>query len=151
MKIMSALILPALLMAAASCTGPRNDYSDFTPLPADGWLYGDTIVFTPEITDSIADGELSVAVCHDSDYPYSNLWLEVSFPAGAGSIHRDTIEMQLADPYGHWLGKGLGTGHQMQRTLPGRIRLHRGTRVSVRHIMRLDTLRHIRQVGITFQ
>lgn len=99
------LILMLLSVMVTSCFPDRNEFSDFVPLDNQGWAYGDSIMFTPLIADSIATGQLKVAVCHDNDYAYSNLWLEIFFPMG-DVIERDTVQLVLADKYGHWQGKG---------------------------------------------
>lgn len=142
----TVILLSSLLTA---CLPGSNEFSGFVPIDDKGWAYGDSIMFTPAITDSIATGKLKVAVCHNNDYAYSNLWLEVSFPMG-DIIERDTVQLVLADKYGHWQGKGLGSQLQCEVKLPGKLRVHRDTRVGIRHIMRVDTLRDIKLIGLTF-
>ncbi len=146
MRNLLSVILVTLALGACA---PGNECSTFVDLAAGGWAYGDSVVFTPAMADSVADGHLKIAVCHDNSYPWSNLWLEVSYPGPQGT-YRDTVEMTLADPFGHWQGKAIGSTYQMQATLPARLRLHADTRVEVRHIMRLDTLRGLTKVGVTF-
>lgn len=140
-----AVILALLLWA---CGDRHREYAGFTELPAEGWAYGDTLVFYPEVADSIAVGALSVTVGHNTRYRWSNLWLEVSYPAGKGVV-RDTLEMVLADDYGHWLGTGASS-YLLTQALPKRHRISRGTPVAVRHVMRTDTLRDIERVGLSF-
>lgn len=60
------------------------------------------------------------------------------------------MNVRLADIYGRWFGHGLGTSYQITDTLPGRVELCRGTRVVLRHLMRVDTLSGIEQVGVSF-
>ena len=69
----------------------------------------------------------------------------------ADSLSRpDTLNVILADMYGHWRGSGTGPSLQVVDTIATGIPLHLGQRIQVRHIMRLDTIEGIEQVGITF-
>lgn len=138
-----------------SCSAHENDYSAFSTIDSDGWAYGHTFVYRPEITDSMADGLLRVAVRHSNDYPYRNLWLEVSYqvvaPDSTISFRADTVNIPLADIYGNWLGSGTGTSFQKADTVRTDFRLIPGAPVRVRHIMRADRLRGLEQVGIIFE
>lgn len=142
-----AVVLPVVL---AACTPPGNDYSEYRDLPADGWLYGDTVVFTPRFADSIASGRLVAAVSHDSGFRYSSLWLEVVTLDPSGAVRKDTVNFPLADSFGRWRGNGFGAHLQMADTIARRMTLVTGQSVKVRHIMRADTLRSVQRVGIFF-
>lgn len=146
--ILSAAV--AIIMAACS-TDERG--SDFVDLPRQGWAYGDTIVFTPlSHLDSVAApvrGHLRVAVQHSNDYEWSNLWVEVTTPVDSLHVYRDTVQLTLADPYGHWLGNGFGASYQREVEIPHAVTLDRDSRVSVRHIMRVDTLGQIYRLGVS--
>ena len=128
----------------------HNDYSDFKQLPDNRWIYGDTLTFTPDINDSIASGMLIVAVRHNNTYPYSNLWLEVTYPTSPTDVKRDTINLQLADIYGRWHGKGFGAGYQYADTVSKNVTLFNHQPITVRHVMRIDTLPDIELLGVTF-
>lgn len=142
-----------LLMSA--CSAPDNDYSAFSTINPDGWAYGHTFVYRPEIADSIARGSLSVMVRHSNDYPYRNLWLEVSYQQlhadSTITFCRDTVNMPLADLYGNWLGTGLGTSFQATDTVATDFQLISGAPIRVRHIMRPDRVPAIEQIGIIFE
>lgn len=150
-------LLTAMLLTAGvnSCSRHANDYSAFSTIGDDGWAYGSTFVYLPEIEDSIADGTLRIAVRHTNDFPYRNLWLEVTSqvmnPDSTLSFRADTVNMVLADAYGNWLGSGLGSTFQKADTISPRYRLISGAPVRVRHIMRLERVNGLEQVGIIFQ
>lgn len=82
--IIAAISLLALL---AACGRGKRDYSSWQQLPADGWAYNDTISLLPVDTtltdnDSILNGStLHVALRHSNAYPYSNIWLELTYHA----------------------------------------------------------------------
>ncbi len=150
-----SLGLAACFGFLASCSAHDNDYSAFSAIDSEGWDYGRTYVYRPAIADSVADGTLRVAVRHTNDYPYRNLWLEVAYqvqaPDSTVSFRTDTVNMQLADVYGNWLGSGLGTSFQKADTVSTDFRLIPGAPVRVHHIMRVDRLEGLEQVGIIFE
>lgn len=137
-------------LCAYSCSVGHNDFSLYKNLPSDGWAYTDTLSFLPSIPDSSARGHLILSVRHDNEYPYSNLWLEVRTTMPDHSEKVDTINFLLANPYGRWYGQGFGASYQISDTLPGLTVLTDSMPVKVRHIMRIDTIRNIEQLGITF-
>lgn len=137
------------MLCLGACAPGHNDYSDFRNIDVDGWEYGDTLEFTPEIGDSTACGVLMLALRHSNSYLYSNLWVEVCYTNGEQSV-TDTLNVPLADIYGRWYGSGFGARYQTTDTIASDITLHRGKPVRVRHIMRVDTLHGIEQIGLNF-
>ncbi len=149
------LIIATLCLLLAACGRGERDYSRWTELPADGWAYGDTLLLLPADTTladnvSLVERRLTLGLVHSSAYPYSNLWLEVTYP-GDGRIYRDTVNIPLADIYGRWLGAGFGSSYQTEVTLSPRTDIDVTRPVAVRHIMRLDTLRHIERLGVALR
>ncbi len=143
------LAMAALAMMLSGCVD-GGAFGEFHNRGPEGWAYGDTALFTIARTDSLAPAELRVAVRNNNSYPYSNLWLEVTatLPDGKTAL-RDTVNLPLADPYGRWTGRGFGAGYQTEVAVNPQVVLPNGTRVSVRHIMRVDTVTGIEQVGVT--
>lgn len=146
-------LLPALLLGAAAvmagCSQPDGSYAAFTTIHNGVWPYPDTLFIEPSLPDSAAAGRLAVAVRHTNGYEYRNLWLEISTPM-PDTIVADTVNIELADDYGRWYGHGIGVSYVTTDTLPDRYCLTRGRAVRVRHIMRVDTLRDIEQIGLIF-
>ena len=148
--ILTHIFIAATMLMMWACGGNDVAYCDFIQLPQRGWAYGDTVKFSPgDLTDSVLTGHMVVALRHTNAYPYSNLWLEVTRP-GSDSLHvvRDTVNCALADIYGRWKGQGFGASYQFTDTLAGHVRLLRGQSVTVRHIMRIDTVTDIEHLGI---
>lgn len=137
-------------MCLGACSPGHNTYSDFRNLPKEGWAYNDTIMFIPSITDSVAQGDLSIALRHNNNYHYSNLWVEINYPLNDSTIKSDTINITLADIYGKWHGKGIGPSFQIEKMVSENLNINKGDYFSVRHIMRVDTLLDIEQIGLFF-
>jgi len=156
MKLSSKLLLPlSALLYACSCSYNPNSYSCFSDIdPIDGWQYGRTFVYIPEIADSITRGQLALLVRHTNDYPYSNLWIELSSqqPADSGHITmlRDTFCITLADVYGNWQGRGQGTTLEKIDTLYFDYHLINGAPLRLRHVMRPERITAIEKVGLIF-
>lgn len=149
--LLPLILLLSLLLGA--CGPGKRDYSRGDNLPASGWLYGDTLRLLPvdttlEDNDSIVTGALRLSLRHGSDYPFSNLWLEVTYH-GDRYMMRDTINVTLADLFGRWLGSGFGASYQNSVLINPSTVVNVTRPVEVRHIMRVDTLRGIDQIGIS--
>lgn len=145
-------ILTMLLsFCLGACAPGQNDFCEFRQLPSEGWAYGDTLCFTPSFADSATIAIPVIALRHNNAYPYSNLWLELSrVSSDSMTIARDTINVRLADIYGRWQGHGFGASYQFADTLLDVKPIHSGETITVRHIMRVDTIRDIEQMGILF-
>lgn len=138
----------ALSGAVAACSDRHDDFGIFTNLPAEGLAYGDTLTITVSGLDSaVVARRLRLGVRHSSDYEYRNAILEITYPDG-NHLRRDTIDIELADVYGSWLGNGIGPSHQQAVTVNDGARITDSARITVRHVMRVDTLRGIEQIGI---
>jgi gliding motility-associated lipoprotein GldH len=147
--------LPAFLAIATtmlltwSCGSKNVAFCDFKELPKEGWAYGDTISFpTDEMDDSTAVGHIAVAIRHTNNYPYSNIWLEVTHLDSNSRPHRDTINLVLADIYGRWKGQGFGASYQFSESTASISNIMRGQPITVRHIMRVDTINGIEHLGV---
>ncbi len=138
-----------ILLCLGACGPGHNDYSHFFNIDTDGWKYGDTLKFTPEPQDSIVTGRLNLILRHSNAYAYSNIWLEIRHFNG-DSTRIDTINIEMADIYGQWHGNGLGSSFQYELPLSNNITLYRNKPITINHIMRVDKLEAIEQVGLLF-
>lgn len=144
-----------LSIAVCSCSYSPNSYSCFSDIdPREGWEYGKSYVYMPEIADSLADGRLDLLIRHTNDYPYSNLWVELESQIPGDSNHvairRDTFCITLADIYGNWQGRGQGTTFEKIDTLYLDYTLINGSPLRLRHVMRPERVEGIEKVGLIF-
>lgn len=149
----AAALFVALIALLSACSPGERDYSRWENLPPEGWLYTDTVSLLAVDTaltdnDSIVSGDVLLALRHSNDYPYSNIWLELTYHGEGHTLVRDTINLRLADVYGRWLGSGFGAGYQQEVTASPGARIDLTRPVELRHIMRVDTLHGIEQVGV---
>ncbi|MCM1349370.1 MAG: gliding motility lipoprotein GldH [Firmicutes bacterium] len=148
-----AIIACALTGIMESCSDKHDDFGDFNPLPAAGWAYGDTVSFNVHGLRNLPPAgrrSLKIGVRHHNDYAYRNLIMEVTYTDGMRLV-RDTVNMELADVYGAWLGSGVGPVYQKEATVNTSAAIPDSSTVSVRHVMRVDTLPGIEQIGIIIE
>lgn len=153
------MMIAAVAALAASCgiTGSRgngvdNYFSAFHTFADCKWDYVEPVDLAVDtLRDSVATGgTLLLALRHTDGYEYSNVWLELSYPDSDTTVHADTLNIVLADAYGRWRGHGTGPSLQVTDTIARDFTIRRGEHLRLRHIMRMDTLTNIEQVGIVF-
>ncbi|MCM1397828.1 MAG: gliding motility lipoprotein GldH, partial [Candidatus Amulumruptor caecigallinarius] len=157
LRALAAAIAAAALTGACGLEG--TNFSQYHSLGPEGWRYGDTLAYCVRIADNSGYGEapdtidtgtLSVALRHDGSYPYAAIDIEVTYPR-QGRLRRDTVRIPLADSYGRWTGCGFGDSYQAEATVTPRLTLTDSSMVTVRHVVRADTLRGISRVGVFFE
>jgi len=100
----SSLVFLFLFLVSCSQNEVFFEYHSFKK---SGWDRKDAVGF-PVIIDNTTDlFDVSLEIRNNNDYPFSNLWLFVDFQTPGGSIRTDTINVELADVYGKWYGKGI--------------------------------------------
>lgn len=130
-----------IAIAAACAKSDERDESCFVHLPNQGWLYGDTVTLSFVATESVPN----LAIRHRDSYPYRNLWLELTRQLDSATYIVDTLNIELCNAYGRWHGNGFGGSYQFKFPLSESMRV---SPITVRHIMRVDTLRGIEDIGI---
>ena len=102
-------IVCLLLGGTVSC-GRTDVYNEFNTLPKNGWFKRDVQRFTPEVPDTVNRYDVYLSLRHNGDYTYRNLWLFVSYNDEGGVLKTDTVNCELADEFGRWLGLLLSAG-----------------------------------------
>lgn len=141
------LLAGAVLLPGCSAGG---DYYHFEPLAEGGWSKNDAVTFTPALEDSLAAYDIYVAVRHNNDYRYRNLWLFIDYPDANGVMKTDTVNGILAQPNGEWRGAGWGSLYQLEFLYKKAFLFPAGkeNRVIIRQGMRDDVLPGIREIGL---
>jgi gliding motility-associated lipoprotein GldH len=138
-------ILSATLCA---CSDLGSEHTEWRDIDLPGWRYGHTLTFNAD-SDSVAIDKVVLSVRHTDDYEYANLWVELSYASGDTTV-ADTFDVTLADKFGKWLGTGTGLSYQQNDTLVPRHRVNLGSPLHLRHVMRVDTLQNIDQIGLSY-
>lgn len=145
-NIFVAWLIAAISVVAASCSAPESQPGQFLAVPDAGWEYGDTLRYD---VPTLATRDIALTIRHADLYPYANLWIEVTYPSD-DSIIADTMNINIADPYGKWLGAGSGPSIMRTDTIRLTHTPDTASTLGIRHIMRVDRLPSIEQIGVTF-
>lgn len=142
------LIVGAIIAVCTGCDSPSGIPGRFFTVSPEGWKYGDTLFYNAG-HDTVGNiDRLVLSVRHSDDYPYANLWVELSYE-NSDTLVADTFNVVLADAYGKWLGSGSGPVRMLCDTVHPRHTPAVDARFGLRHIMRVDAVPDIEQIGIT--
>ncbi len=153
---MKAYILIFSLLAAVfffqSCDSNRY-FEQNQPIENEKWFFQDAKTFSFDITDTTSLFNYYLNVRNTNDYPFANLYVFLNSEFPNGEIARDTIELQLAQLNGKWLGSGNGRYKYNQFILRKGMRfVQRGTYTfQIEQGMRKDTLKGISDIGIRLE
>jgi len=147
-------LLLIILGAAAILTAcqPERIYSEFHSISTDGWHKDSVLRYEINIVDSISKFDVLITLRHNAQYPYQNMWMFVNEWYGGLLLQRDTIECDLADSYGRWLGNGASiyelpllytSSYQFART--GEYLF------TIQHGMRTEWLQGITDIGLIIE
>ena len=111
MRKNSIFILFLTVFVITSCDSSRI-YDEYVTLPKNSWSKSNAITFTFSIKDSINKKNLFINLRNNKDYDYSNLFLitQINFPDGQTIV--DTLEYDMADVTGKFLGKGFSSSKE---------------------------------------
>ena len=137
-----------LLLFLFSCS-EKEVFYEFHSFKNEEWNRKEAADFTVNITDSLSTYNLDVILRNNSDYPFQNLWLFIDRTDSKGEFLSDTLNVELADVYGKWHGKGLSL---YSLTIPYQSGINYSSGgdyvYSIRQGMRTDPIRGISDVGL---
>ncbi len=123
-------------------------FTEFKSLPSKGWQADSVVVFSPSMTDSVAEYSLYIALRHTDRYAYQNLWMFVDIRQDSVLLRRDTIEAILANERGGWIGNGISK-YTMSLPYLEHVQVHEGAyEVVVQQGMREEALRGLTDIGL---
>lgn len=95
-----------LIFTLVSCDSNRV-FDDYYSMNEDSWNNGETVMFPFTINDTINKHDLFINIRNNNKYPFSNLFLitHLSFPDGQKIV--DTLEYDMTDKSGKFLGEGF--------------------------------------------
>jgi gliding motility-associated lipoprotein GldH len=105
-RISLIFLLIFSLPAIQSCDSKRI-FEENRTIDKSVWNSSDKVIFNVTIEDIRTPYNFHFNVRNAGDYPYSNLYLFLKTVFPDGRVARDTIECQLADYDGKWLGSGI--------------------------------------------
>ena len=89
-----------------SCDSDKK-YDTYQAMDNSVWRLEEPVVFEVDIEDTNSQQNVFLNVRTDSDYPYRNLYVISKMTLPNGAILQDTLEYEMADAFGNWLGDGM--------------------------------------------
>jgi gliding motility-associated lipoprotein GldH len=151
-KITLAFMLILSFGVLQSCDSKRF-FEENKRIEKSVWNNKDKAIFNVLITDILSSYDFSINLRNSVDYQYSNIYLFLRTVFPDGKVAKDTIECQLADYDGKWLGSGI-SNLKFNRFL-----FHKGVRFplkgqyvfEVEQAMRVRDLKGISDIGIRIE
>ena len=100
-------LMPLLLMLTFVSCDEKRVFDDYQSIPKNKWNKNQKISFSFTVKDTISSNNLFINIRNSNAYPFNNLFLitALSFPNGQKII--DTLEYEMADVTGRFLGNGF--------------------------------------------
>ena len=142
----------AAVILLTACDTKRY-FEENKPIVQGSWKSGEKVHFDIQITDTLSRYTFFLNVRNSIDYPYSNLYLFIHSTNTTGKNAQDTIECQLADYTGKWLGSGFGSIKFNRFIIQKGVNFrHRGRYTfEIEQAMRVKELKGIVDVGIRIE
>jgi len=98
------------------------------------------------------DFHIELNLRHNTQYPYSNIWLYVRISTSEKVVRIDTVNWTLADASGHWLGTGWGSLYNITYKLPDLIMKDssatRWFKIDIQNGLRDKVLTGVEDIGV---
>lgn len=155
----SIIVLAVLFLGLISCDSNRT-FDTYNSVEDNCWLKGDVIEFRVEVEDTISKNNIFINIRNTKEYEFSNLFLIASmeFPNGLKVI--DTLEYEMTDNAGIFLGTGYTDIKENKLFYKENVRFqHKGLHIlKVEQAMRkssnihgLDSLKGISDIGLRIE
>ena len=147
---MSRIYLFIVILITFFACDNKKIFDDYYWVDSKGW-YKDSIAnFDFEIIDNSTNYNLFISTRNLENYSYSNLWLFVDIIAPDSTFVHDTIEYQMAEPNGKWIGKGTGGLYFLQNEyrLNVYFPMTGKYKIDIRHGMRDENLKGLNNIGL---
>lgn len=146
------LIIPTMaLLFMISCQQPYV-YNAYKPIPNTGWHLNDTITFEVSGVENEHIHDFLIAIRHNNDYLYANIFLYANVLNPNGEETIDTLQYLMAEPSGRWLGTGVGEIKHHLFLYKTKQSMDRGLyKFSLVHGMRDSVLTGIEDIGFRIE
>lgn len=94
------------VIICVSCDA-NKEYDSYQSMEKGLWNLKKPVVFKVDIQDINSQQNVFLNVRTDSNYPYRNLYVVSKMTLPNGAVLKDTLEYEMADAFGNWLGDGM--------------------------------------------
>lgn len=129
---------------------PENIHFEEVARVDNSWEKDDVKAFFMPVEQKGSNYNFYLIVRNNNQYPYRNIYLFTKLKSPKGEVLIDTLEYQLADPAGKWLGYGMGEIKQNTLVYKENISLQDTGiyQFQVIHAMREDNLKGIEDISL---
>jgi gliding motility-associated lipoprotein GldH len=147
-KYSSGLLLISLFLLS-SCNS-NVIFSDSKVMKEKTWDLTDIPSFKVKITDTVNSNNVLFTIRTGSSYPFRNIYLFVTTTSPDGKSITDTLQYNIADEKGNWLGKGFGDIHELNLTYKSNVYFPvKGIyQFNIQHGMRMENLKGVYDFGL---
>lgn len=104
-NLLSGLLI---ILIGIGCTD-NVYFAEYQSTDSGSWHRDQVMEFQFEPADTTRGYTAYIMLRNDNSYPYSNLYLIAERTGPDGDSQRDTLEYEMADATGQWLGTGTGS------------------------------------------
>lgn len=103
------LLIGFCLVILLNSCGKPPFFEKYVDIPKYEWTYENTAAYELSIDDTIAKYDIYIALRHNINYPYSNLYVKLytQYP-NSTDFQEQMVELPLADKEGRWHGDITG-------------------------------------------
>ncbi|MDR0506898.1 MAG: gliding motility lipoprotein GldH [Dysgonamonadaceae bacterium] len=141
--------MTVLCFAFVACS-QKEAFFEFHSFPESEWLRSDVVNFQFKPEDISLKYDIFLEIRNNNKYPFRNIWLFVDVIAPDGKQRSDTVNIELADVYGKWHGRGISLFSCSVPYETDVQYLYSGTYTyAIRQGMREETLNGISDIGLS--
>lgn len=143
------LFFVTLIVLLASCSNRKTVFNQYDELPTKGW-HKDSIASFEVNLEKETTYNILINVRNRSDYKSQNMWLFVDYTLPDKTVKHDTLNFDITDIQGRWLGSGFGSLHEMPVLFLPAIKFPETGlyKFEIKHGMRDTTLVGINDIGL---
>lgn len=100
------VVLTFIVITLVSCDS-KQTFDEYKSMENGAWEINTPITYEFGIKDTLAKKNLFINIRNNNDYEYSNLFLITKMKFPDGNMMQDTLEYDMADKTGKFLGEGF--------------------------------------------
>ncbi len=105
-KLSKYTVLLIGVLLAVSCDQFKK-YDHYKTLEKGSWHQDSIISFEVTLEDTLVPHHVFLNLRTDNRFPYRNMFVISTITSPEGFSFKDTLEYEMADAFGNWLGEGL--------------------------------------------
>lgn len=113
------------------------------------WAYSEPFKGTFEIKDTSQSYDIQLNISHKDDYQFQNIYFRITDDF-TGTTETDTVNINLADEYGVWSGKGISKSRELHSILRKsfKFKSQKKYNFSIEQFSRQDSLNGMRSIEL---